>query len=86
MSLSVLCYFAVLWIFPYFMEPQVLASCPDFSMLDYKVNYDNHPLFASGNYTFSRILNCASVALVRKRTIPTERPPLVGEVSANLCG
>jgi hypothetical protein len=27
-----------------------------------------------------------SVALVRKRTIPTERPPLVGEVSANLCG
>jgi hypothetical protein len=27
-----------------------------------------------------------SVALVRKRTIPIERPPLVGEVSANLCG
>jgi hypothetical protein len=27
-----------------------------------------------------------SVALVRKRTIPTERPPLVGEISANLCG
>jgi hypothetical protein len=25
-----------------------------------------------------------SVAVVRKRTIPTERPPLVGEVSANL--
>jgi hypothetical protein len=25
-----------------------------------------------------------SVVLVRKRTIPTERPPLVGEVSANL--
>jgi hypothetical protein len=24
-----------------------------------------------------------SVALVRQRTIPTERPPLVGEVSAN---
>jgi hypothetical protein len=24
-----------------------------------------------------------SVALVRKRTIPTERPPLVSEVSAN---
>ena len=30
------------------------------------------------------ILN--SVALVRERTIPTERPPPVGEVSANLCG
>jgi hypothetical protein len=26
-----------------------------------------------------------SVALVRERTIPTERPPLVGEVSANVC-
>jgi hypothetical protein len=24
--------------------------------------------------------------LVRKRTIPTERPPLLGEVSANFCG
>jgi hypothetical protein len=27
-----------------------------------------------------------SVALVRKRTIPTKRPPLVGEVSTNFCG
>jgi hypothetical protein len=27
-----------------------------------------------------------SVALVRKRTIPTEQQPLVGEVSANFCG
>jgi hypothetical protein len=27
-----------------------------------------------------------SVALVRKRTIPTEQPPLVGEVSANFRG
>jgi hypothetical protein len=27
-----------------------------------------------------------SVVLVRKRTIPTERPPNVGEVSANICG
>jgi hypothetical protein len=29
--------------------------------------------------------NQNSVALVRERTIPTERPPLVGEVSANCC-
>jgi hypothetical protein len=28
--------------------------------------------------------NC--VALVRKRTLPTEWPPLVGEVSANFSG
>jgi hypothetical protein len=27
-----------------------------------------------------------SVALVRERTIPTERPPLVDEVSAKFCG
>jgi hypothetical protein len=27
-----------------------------------------------------------SGALVRERTIPTERPPPVGEVSANFCG
>jgi hypothetical protein len=30
--------------------------------------------------------NKNSVAWVRERNIPTERPPLVGEVSANLCG
>ena len=30
--------------------------------------------------------NSNSVALVRERTIPTERPPPVGEVSANFCG
>jgi hypothetical protein len=27
-----------------------------------------------------------SMALARERTIPTERPPPVGEVSANFCG
>jgi hypothetical protein len=26
------------------------------------------------------------LAWVRERTIPTERPPVVGEVSANICG
>jgi hypothetical protein len=31
-------------------------------------------------------LKLNSVAIVRKRTIPTERPPLVGEDSANLWG
>jgi hypothetical protein len=41
------------------MESQILASCPDFTMLDYKVDYDNHPLFASGNCTRSRNLNDA---------------------------
>jgi hypothetical protein len=27
-----------------------------------------------------------SVSFLRKQTIPTERPPLVGEVTANFCG
>jgi hypothetical protein len=31
-------------------------------------------------------LKLNSVALVHERTIPTERPPPVGEVSANFCG
>jgi hypothetical protein len=35
-------------------------------------------------YNFIQIPN--SVALVREQTILTERPPLVGEVSANFCG
>ena len=31
-------------------------------------------------------LKLSSVALVREPTLPTERPPPVGEVSANFCG
>jgi len=41
-------------------------------------------LFDSEYISFDAKLN--SVALVRERTIPTERPPPVGEVSANFCG
>jgi hypothetical protein len=40
--------------------------------------YDLH------RYHYIKKLN--SMALVRERTIPTERPPPVGEVSANFCG
>lgn len=39
---------SVLFIFPYFMEPQVLENLPNFTMLDYQVDYDNHPLYSSG--------------------------------------
>ncbi|XP_067012061.2 rRNA N6-adenosine-methyltransferase ZCCHC4 [Anabrus simplex] len=38
----------VMFISPYFMEPHILASFPDLRMLDYKVAYDNHPLFSQG--------------------------------------
>ena len=37
------------------------------------------------NY-YTKLTKLNSVALVRERTIPTERPPPVGEVSANFCG
>jgi len=37
-------------------------------------------------YIYIYKLKLNSVALVRERTIPTERPPPVGEVSANFCG
>jgi hypothetical protein len=32
------------------------------------------------------IINNNSRAFLRERTIPTERPPLVGEISADFCG
>jgi hypothetical protein len=36
------------------------------------------------DYNKNVLKNLNSVALVRERTIPTERPPLVGEVSVNV--
>jgi hypothetical protein len=33
-----------------------------------------------------KIIIIISMALARKRTIPTERPPLVGEINVNFCG
>jgi hypothetical protein len=33
-----------------------------------------------------KVIRRFSVDLVRERILPTERPPLVGEVSANFCG
>jgi hypothetical protein len=40
----------------------------------------------AGMQLYKRLLKENSVALVRERNIPTERPPLVGEVSVNFCG
>jgi hypothetical protein len=34
----------------------------------------------------SKLKKLNSMVWVRERTIPTERPPLVGEAIANLCG
>jgi hypothetical protein len=41
---------------------------------------------ACGEVATYKLAKLNSMALVRKRAIPTERPPLVGEVSANFCG
>ncbi|XP_069015204.1 rRNA N6-adenosine-methyltransferase ZCCHC4 [Embiotoca jacksoni] len=38
----------MMWIFPYFFEPRILECLPSFTMLDYQVDYDNHPLYKHG--------------------------------------
>ncbi|KAM9425605.1 rRNA N(6)-adenosine-methyltransferase ZCCHC4 isoform 2-T2 [Pholidichthys leucotaenia] len=38
----------MMWIFPYFFEPRILECLPLLSMLDYQVDYDNHPLYKHG--------------------------------------
>jgi hypothetical protein len=40
----------------------------------------------SGNSSLQWTLKKTSMVWVRERTIPTERPPLVGEVITNFCG
>ncbi|KAK3728056.1 hypothetical protein RRG08_022108 [Elysia crispata] len=35
----------LMWIFPYFLENRIVNNLPSLSMLDYKVDYDNHNLF-----------------------------------------
>uniref|UniRef100_A0A672HGL3 GRF-type domain-containing protein n=1 Tax=Salarias fasciatus TaxID=181472 RepID=A0A672HGL3_SALFA len=38
----------MVWIFPYFFEPRILECLPSLTMLDYQVDYDNHPLYKHG--------------------------------------
>uniref|UniRef100_F7BWN8 rRNA N(6)-adenosine-methyltransferase ZCCHC4 n=1 Tax=Xenopus tropicalis TaxID=8364 RepID=F7BWN8_XENTR len=38
----------ILWMFPYFFESRILQCFPDFTMLDYQVDYDNHALYKHG--------------------------------------
>jgi DNA-directed RNA polymerase subunit L len=45
-----------------------------------------HPLVPTYTNTTRTLKKLNSVAIVRERTIPLERPPPVGEVSANFCG
>jgi hypothetical protein len=50
----------------------------------YNTEYSSSTLLTTARHVFSE--QPYPGALVRKRTIPTERPPLVGEVSANFSG
>ncbi|XP_008322197.1 rRNA N(6)-adenosine-methyltransferase ZCCHC4 [Cynoglossus semilaevis] len=38
----------MLWVFPYFFEPRILECLPTLTMLDYQMDYDNHPLYKHG--------------------------------------
>lgn len=46
----------VFWIFPYFMEPQIVSANPSFQMMDYKVEYKNHVKFQKGNLSCSFVM------------------------------
>jgi hypothetical protein len=62
---------SVFWIFPYFLESRVTAACPDIKMSDYKVEYDNHPLYhrrQSGNATGSIYKSSATSSPIRLYT------------------
>jgi len=53
----------------------------------YNIKIDNSSFERMEEFKYlGTTLKLNSVALVRTRTIPTERPPPVGEVSANFCG
>uniref|UniRef100_A0A667YWM5 rRNA N(6)-adenosine-methyltransferase ZCCHC4 n=1 Tax=Myripristis murdjan TaxID=586833 RepID=A0A667YWM5_9TELE len=38
----------MIWIFPYYFESRILECLPSLIMLDYQVDYDNHPLYKHG--------------------------------------
>ena len=65
-----------------------ISACKCIALADPKISHTtirkvflNLEVNCRPNYELN--LNLNSVALVRERTIPTERPPPVGEVSAN---
>ena len=55
------------------------------SLTSYELNR-NGENYVMRNLMFCTKLKLNTVALFRERTTPTERPPPVGEVSANFCG
>jgi hypothetical protein len=53
----------------------------------HSVKIDNSSIESVEEFKYlGTMLKLNHMAVVRERTIPTERPPPVGEVSANFCG
>ncbi|XP_049778984.1 rRNA N6-adenosine-methyltransferase ZCCHC4 [Schistocerca cancellata] len=72
--------FKVVWVCPYFMEPYILDACPKLRMLDYKVYYENHPLFSQG----SKIMKKGSPVRIFT-DIPLEKCELPAEEGYRFC-
>jgi hypothetical protein len=64
----------------------VVQICTDFGSLSKSTGLEcsKYDLYVCDDGIF--ILKLNSMVWVHERTIPTERPPLVGEVIANFCG
>jgi hypothetical protein len=68
----------------YLCSGLVCYEFPSTNHVIYSVSSTKQRLATSVVFVLIKKLN--SVALIRERTIPTERQPLIGEVSANVCG
>jgi hypothetical protein len=74
----------------------VIENCPaDWTNLDVGRKCNAYALYSTWKSSVSNYKDRGvtvletrrnSVSLARERTIPTERPPLVGEISANFFG
>ena len=77
-------YFNDAWVFYMFLTLDI-RRINDIRLISRPIHAPSHELEDTDINT-SPQTKLNSVALVRERTIPTERPPPVGEVSANFCG
>ena len=80
-----------LWLLKNFQEYSFRSSAVTYTVIVFNgQNTKRHLILNHVCKIFGCTLLCVtklnSVALVRTRTIPTERPPPVGEVSTNFCG
>jgi hypothetical protein len=71
------------------IKGDVIHGCLGYNMITVQKNTYGHCIAIQGRSAYAQKIimptKLNSVALIRKRTIPTERP-LLGEVSAKFCG